>query len=127
MWSSVLSRVHSELAAALTARGSAGALRETGSLAALLEAARGVRLPAGEINRAVAKGLGGGFAESLSSYPTSSDFVANIPIGFARQHGVLGLAGADGELFVALGDPGRGEQLQVIAGTLGKGVSPRLG
>ena len=35
------------------------------------------------------------FAESLSAYPTSSDFVAAVPIAFARKHKVLGVAPAD--------------------------------
>src|SRR5438105_3270234 len=123
---SPLSRVRTELTAALSASGQTAPLPERASLAALTDAARAAKLSDAAINRAVATALGVPYADTLSSYPTSSDFVATIPIAFARQHGVLGLAGDDGHLLVALADPARWEQLQVISRTLGKPVAPLL-
>src|SRR5437016_346963 len=116
--SSPLSRIRAELTAALAAQGQSAPLSERASLAQLTQAARTAKLPDAAINRAVAMALGVPYAEVLSSYPTASDFVATIPIAFARQHGVLGLAGDDGQLLIALADPANWEQLQVVSRTL---------
>ena len=122
---SPLARVRAELTAALAASGfNAPPLPDRASLAQLTQAARTAKLPDAEINRAVATALGVPYIDNLSSYPTASNFVSSIPIAFARQHGVLGLADNDGQLIVALSDPAHWEQLQVVSRTLGKPVSP---
>jgi general secretion pathway protein E len=106
--------------------GGARPLADKASLADLIRSAREQKLSDAIIARAVAKALGVRFVETLSGYPTSGDFVATIPIAFARQHGVLGLAGEDGQLIVALGDPAKWEQLQVVSRTMRKPISPLL-
>ena len=65
---------------------------------------------------------------SLSSYPTSADFVAAVPIAFARRHGAIGLVDPnDGtRLVVALSDIAAWPQLQVIARFLRRPVRPVL-
>src|SRR5689334_761730 len=55
-------------------------------------------------SRALAESLGVAFAEDLASRAAAPEFVERIPIGFARQHGVIGLAGGNGRMPVALGD-----------------------
>src|SRR5687767_11136887 len=63
----------------------------------------------------------------LPSRPASAEFVERVPIAFARQHGVLGLA-ADGDarMPVAIADVSAWEQLQVVARFLGRPVEPVL-
>ncbi len=75
--------------------------------------------------------LGVAFAPSLAAYPTSADFLAAVPIAFARRHKLLGLIDPDppaaaggGHLLVALGDPAAWPQLQVVARFLGRPVRP---
>jgi general secretion pathway protein E len=127
MAQSSLDRVRAHLSAALSANEKpAPALPERAGLPVLIKVAREARLPDSQINQAVAAALQVPYAQTLSAYPTSSDFVATIPIAFARQHSLLGLAGEDGQLIVALGDPARWDQLQVVSRTLGKPVAPLL-
>ena len=74
---------------------------------------------------AAAAALGVPFAASLAAYPTSADFVAAVPIAFARRHKVLGLIGpAADHLLVALGDPAAWPQLQIVARFLSRPVRP---
>jgi general secretion pathway protein E len=73
----------------------------------------------------VAARLGVRYADAISAFPTSADFVASVPIAFARKHGVLGLIDADGATtLVALGDLNSWDQLDVIGRFLGKPVEP---
>jgi len=78
--------------------------------------------------RAVAESMGVGVVTNLESRAPSAEFVERIPINFARQHGVLGLAGAaDGEAMpVVMGDLSAWGQLQVVARFLGRAVEPML-
>src|SRR5690348_13894004 len=82
--------------------------------------------------RDVAESLGLTFVEDLASRAASPEFVEKVPIGFARQHGVLGLAkGAEGangtsKMPVALGDLSAWGQLQVLSRFLGRPVEPML-
>jgi general secretion pathway protein E len=124
--SSPLERIRAELTHALAAGGASISLPAAATLPELMMAARDAKLSDPVISRAVAVGLNVPFADTLSAYPTSSDFVATIPIAFARQHGLLGLAGEDGQLLVALSDPAHFQQLQVVSRTLDKPVRPLL-
>jgi general secretion pathway protein E len=126
MAQSLIQQVRSEFTTALEAAGASASFPVNGSLEAMIQAARTANLSEAIIYKLVAKRMGIAFSESLSSYPTASDFVASIPISFARQHLVLGLAGSEGELLIAFGDPSKWEQLEVISRTLGKSVSPLL-
>jgi general secretion pathway protein E len=105
------------------------ALPAHGDLAMLAHAARDAGLSETAAARAIAGALGIAFADSLSTYPTSSDFIAAIPIAFARKHKLLGLAppNVDGNrLWIALGDLASWEQLQVVARFLNRPVTPLL-
>src|SRR5947209_12575297 len=98
--------LHAALQRAMQAANlSAVTLPVRGDLATFAEAARVAGLSETATLRAVAGELGVACAESLSSYSTSSDFTAAIPIAFARKHKLLGLApqivGGD-RLWVAL-------------------------
>jgi general secretion pathway protein E len=126
MGQSLIQQVRSELTDALHAAGTPVSFPENASLDAIITAARGAKVSDAVIFRLIAGKMGIPFTETLSGYPTASDFVSSIPIAFARQHLVLGLAGSDGELIVAFGDPVRWEQLEIISRTLGKSVSPLL-
>ena len=65
---------------------------------------------------------------TLSTYPTSADFVAAIPIAFARRHGLLGLVNPNDatRLVVALADLKAWPQLQIVARFLRRPVRPIL-
>src|SRR3954463_1920260 len=82
----------------------------------------------GASSRATAESLGLAVVTDLPSRAPSAEFVEKIPINFARQHGVLGLAGAvDGDAMpVVMGDLSAWGQLQVIARFLGRAVEPML-
>ena len=101
-----------------------------GRLDVLARAAQSAGLAEAEVGQAIAAALGVPFAASLSAYPTSSDFLAAVPIAFARRHKVLGVASqraTEGKsLLVAMGDPGQWEQLQVIGRLLKRPVTPLL-
>ncbi len=67
---------------------------------------------------------------SLVGYSASAEFVATIPIGFARRHAVLGLVGGsaerDNRLLVALSDLESWEQAQVVSRLLDRPITPIL-
>jgi len=50
----------------------------------------------------------------------SGEFVAQIPIAFARKWCVMGLEGDDGKLVVALGDIANREQVQIVSRALNR-------
>jgi general secretion pathway protein E len=85
-------------------------------------------------SRALAESLGLPFVSDLANRAPSAEFVERIPINFARQHGVLGLAGAaaegDGDgampMPVAIGDLSAWGQLQILSRFLGRAVEPLL-
>ena len=62
----------------------------------------------------------------LQDHPASAEFVERIPIGFARRHGLLGLASDDARLPVAVSavDSASLQQLQIVARHLGRPVTP---
>ena len=101
-----------------------------GNLAAVFDAALHAGLPEPTIVRAVAGALHVSFTESLSAYPTSSDFLCAVPIAFARRHKVLGVCppetSNESHLLVALGDVSRFDQLPMVASLLGRPVAPLL-
>ena len=72
---------------------------------------------------ALAQRLGVTFVQSLSAYVPSAEFLASVPIAFARQHKVLGFMGESGKLIVALGDPERLEAVGVVGRFLDRSVT----
>ncbi len=63
---------------------------------------------------------------AIQDQPASQEFVERVPIGFARRHGLLGLASDAGRLPVAVAatDPASLQQLQIVARHLGRPVTP---
>ncbi len=74
--------------------------------------------------RKAAAALGTSFHETLAHAIAAAEFLEKIPIGFARQHAVLGLASDNGHLPVAISDVSACEELEVIARFLGRPVKP---
>src|SRR5438093_563917 len=100
--------------------------RENGSM---LELAAAAGVDETELARAAAAVLGLPFMVDPAAHPASGEFVARIPIAFARQHGLLGLgveSSGSGTMTVAVGGWGKWEQLEVVARYLGRPVEPAL-
>ena len=76
------------------------------------------------IAAACAKALNLEFTASLASFPASPEFLAKVPIGFARRHGLLGLASESGPMRVAVTDLDRWPHLRVLSTVLGRPVAP---
>ena len=76
--------------------------------------------------RGVADALGIEFVSDLSGRAASAEFVAAVPIAFARRHLVLGLGAEDERLVLALGDVEHWEQVQIISRFLNRPVTPLL-
>jgi len=129
MGNSQVALINDKFAEALAGRldGRAGKLLsgnngEAGGLG--LAAAWRADVPEADIAAATAEALGVPFLEDLSTQQISPKFVASVPIGFARRHGVIGLASANGRMTVAIADLARWAQLAVLAKVLRKPVSP---
>ncbi|MFB3891195.1 MAG: type II secretion system ATPase GspE [Phycisphaerae bacterium] len=71
-----------------------------------------------------AESMGLPYLKSLGDHPVSQDFVKRIPIAFARRHGLVGLAGDNGTMSVAICGLEIWPQLHVVAKVLGKRVKP---
>jgi general secretion pathway protein E len=71
-----------------------------------------------------AQKLGVDYFETLSAFGTSTEFVSRIPIAFARRHGILGLAGQDGTLLLAMSSLRSWNQLDIVGRFLGRQVLP---
>jgi len=78
------------------------------------------------VQRGLATALGIEIAEDLRDRPASATFTEKIPIGFARQHRVLGLAAESGPMPVAVADVTGEEILEIVARHLGRAVRPVL-
>jgi general secretion pathway protein E len=74
--------------------------------------------------REAAAALAVPFVENLSSHAPSADFVAKIPIAFARRHQIMGFAGENGRITAALVDANQWQQLDVVSRTVGKPITP---
>lgn len=73
-----------------------------------------------------AAAIGIPFVDSLAPYAPWSEFVERIPIGFARQHALMGLAEPGGGVAVALRGLDEWPQLDVVSRYLGRPVEPIL-
>jgi general secretion pathway protein E len=87
-------------------------------------AARQANVPAETVTAAVAEALGVEFTASLANRPASPDFLARVPIAFARRRSVLGLASEDGAMGLAMADLVEWPQLRILARRLGREVVP---
>jgi len=88
----------------------------------LLDAARAAGMENGKITQALAEMLDVPFAEELNGRRASAEFVSRIPIGFARQHRIIGVAGDHGRVLVAITDLSSWPQLAVVSKVLGRPV-----
>src|SRR5438128_442907 len=64
--------------------------------------------------------------ETVSAAGASPEFVAAIPIAFARRHKLLGLRIANGRMPVVIGDIAGVEQVQIVARLLDQPTTPVL-
>jgi general secretion pathway protein E len=107
-----------------------GVLPERGTMASLAHSAAEAGMGDGIVRRVIGDALQITTLDRLSSLPTSSDFVASIPIAFARRHKVMGFdtaeAGTGTHLLVAIGDLANWESLQVLGRFLKRPVRPVL-
>ena len=120
-----MSAVNEQFTAALVARAGEPALPPdvragTHSPARAREAA----VDDNAIASATAEALGLPYAEDLSGRPVSHDFLTAVPIAFARRHGMIGLAGEDQSMPVALADLAQWPHLQILGKILGKRIQP---
>ncbi len=74
----------------------------------------------------LAQRLGIEYVEKLESHKASQRFVERVPIGFARQYGMLGLDSANGSLPVAVADLQSWDPLEVVSRYLQCPVKPVL-
>ncbi len=81
-------------------------------------------MPAGIISESAAEAMGLTFTESLADMPVSNEFLASIPIAFARQHSLLGFVSDNGTMPVVIADISQWPQLQTISKLLNKRISP---
>ncbi len=120
-----MAEVHDKFAAALRARlnGAAGDIVADGGRWCPSRA-RQVEAPAEAVTAATAEALGAEYVESLTARPASCDFLAAVPIAFARRHGMLGLASGNGVIPIAMADLAQGSHLRELQKILGKPVEP---
>jgi len=86
--------------------------------------ARQAKIDEALIAAAAAEALGLEFTESLARWPASHEFLALVPIGFARRHAVLGVAADGGSVRLALADLGQWPQVQALQQRLGRPLAP---
>jgi general secretion pathway protein E len=77
-----------------------------------------------EAQRALAASLGLELVESLTGRAHFDPFVVRVPIGFAREHSLIGLAGPGDDVTVAFAGMSAWEQLDVVARYLRVDVTP---
>jgi general secretion pathway protein E len=84
------------------------------------------QLPADARAEAMAVALGVTFIADIQTHTPSADFVERIPIAFARDHCILGLASESGPMPVAIGDVQHWQQLDVVARFMRRPIAPCL-
>ena len=89
-----------------------------------LSLARQAGIEAETIAAAAAEAVGLAFVKDLSHVPASPAFLARVPIGFARRHGLLGITGGDGMMLVAIADLAQWVHLGTLSRLLGREVVP---
>jgi len=86
--------------------------------------ARQAGVEADVITRAAAEALGIAYTDDLAQIPASIEFLAKVPIGYARRHALLGLASDGGGVRLAMADLAQWPQVQTIEKVLGRPVTP---
>src|SRR5687768_3142551 len=101
------------------------AMPASGELADFTRAASDAGVGERDLLLAMAKALRVEYVEDVSSMAVAADFVTAVPIGFARQHRLLGFAADDGRTMrLALADPSHWEQVQVVSRFVRQPVEP---
>ncbi len=90
----------------------------------LIAIARSCGLEPSDIAECIADVTGHTYEPNLAQHVASVDFTQKIPIGFARQHRMIGLAGEDNALTVAIADTHCWPQLDVVSRYLDRPVQP---
>jgi len=86
--------------------------------------ARAARVYEAAVAAATADAVGLPFAEDLAGRCVSQELLSAVPIVFARRHGLVGLAGANGSMPVALSDLAQWPHLQTLGKVLGRRIEP---
>ena len=89
-----------------------------------LQAARDAGLDDEQLTRVLGRTLGVEWAGDLLDRPPSAEFMEKVPIGFARQWGLLGLATDNGCMPVAVRDVAGLRQLDVLSRHLNRRLKP---
>ena len=121
-------RVGERFARALTARLDARAAAALGAEDGCVSLGRARQAEVDEetLAAAAAEAMGLPFLADLSELPVSPEFLAAVPIAFARRHGLVGLTRRNGSVSVALADVAQWPQLQALAKLLRLQVEPAL-
>lgn len=91
----------------------------------LLSIAKSAGLDEAAVAEALAEATGFAYEPDLSLRVASTTFVERIPIAFARQHALIGLAGDESDtLPVAMADPSSWPQMDVVGRFLNRPVRP---
>ncbi|HWE00779.1 MAG TPA: ATPase, T2SS/T4P/T4SS family [Tepidisphaeraceae bacterium] len=77
-------------------------------------------------SRAMSERLGLSIVDTLKDHPVAAEFIEKIPIAFARRFNLLGLAGGDDRLRLAVCDLINWEPMQMVSRLVGKSVAPVL-
>ena len=107
-------------------RESAAPLPEKTNGTRALDAVRQAGVDDATVARCLAETLGIEQITDLADRPPSATFLSKVPIAFARQHKMIGLASSNGHLPVAVADLSDLSQLQVLSRFLGVPVKPLL-
>ncbi len=119
--------IHARFLSSLDERsnGQASALMAAAVSPGLTDAAT-AGLDADAISASVAESLGLEYHSVLDEQQAHADFVARVPISFARQHAVMALRGADAKVFLAMSDLRDWPLLRTLRKVLGVHLSPLL-
>jgi len=87
-------------------------------------AARAGQADSDAVTASTAETMGLPFVETLNSLPISHDFIMAVPIAFARQHVIMGVAGEDGATAVALSDLTQWPVLDTLSKLIYRRIEP---
>ncbi|MFA6135170.1 MAG: ATPase, T2SS/T4P/T4SS family [Phycisphaerae bacterium] len=116
--------IHDRFTSALKARlngSSRKALPQDGSAVSPCQIPREHAEPS-IIAEATAEATGRPFLASLAAAQVCAEFIASIPISYARRHGLVGLAGGNGALTVAVSDVAKWPHAAGVGRSLGKDI-----
>ena len=118
--------IHDKFSSAIASRlnGRSEALASEGTSPRSPTQARQAKVEQPDIAAATAEALQKTFVEDLAGRSVSHEFLSAVPIAFARRHALIGLAGENGCMSVAVSDLAQWPQLQTLGKLLGKRIEP---